>query len=757
MAIPNISQDVQRVIQQEEMQVPRGGDKMVRLIQEARAAKKEKNKELYDNKIKEFQLSVEAAQVAQKEKQFKETQRLQQQIKDISEKYAKSQSEVSSKAYTESIQKQAIDAWKNGQYKTAYFLLGTLESVDSSKYEQLGILFASQIAKDPEIQDFIIKSGMGNLTDEAQNWFLYNEIIKPDREKLNAPTITTDPESQLETPEELNLGIPDSQMMGEQALLNYTGDRIKSVQPDPNAMPMQAPMGQLQGQQGNSTNMQDFLNYLSLTGQDPTAMQQNIANMQQGYLTPEEMAQIARKQGGISDTNNNSILANLELIEKHKDNLTAEGYDQLRKDAAAGKEVDITKHVIEPEKIKEDDDIVQIVLDKYDEKPDESLSEDTPDTTTEQPKVRKVSPNRKMLGRMINLVPNTDREVYASTIDRIIQGRSFDELTDEEKNEVARININQIKNNTPGGDIAKRNIQAYNLLLAQLPSILDEAKVLAEQGKLGRLQQGKEGIARWFGGVDEPDVARLRVRINDVLNAFIALRSGAQVTEKERSMYQSIMANIGFGYEGNKAAIDGLLTNVIGSMANTYAEGMGIEWGEHAARYDLSKNKKSISDDVISDILKSHGIEDNSTIQFGKLISLKDFSKFYIDDMENYLEKSGQSVETYRETFKKDLQEYYNNTLSEDDISKVMEEFDKAAEKLSEKETKSETTISEDGILDYDGESYNMAAEIQKMQDVDEYDKKQILKQLKEWYPNLDEKILREQIDKFYKETEEEN
>ena len=114
---------------------------------------------------------------------------------------------------------------------------------------------------------------------------------------------------------------------------------------------------------------------------------------------------------------------------------------------------------------------------------------------------------------------------------------------------------------------------------------MKEIDALKSEGiDLGKFTAAAERTGNFFGNTANPKVAKLNTRIKDVVAAFVALRSGAQVTEQEREMYNKIFSQIGRGYKLNKAVIEGLMTNVLVELNSAYTRGMGEEWGNYATQ-----------------------------------------------------------------------------------------------------------------------------------------------------------------------------
>ena len=175
------------------------------------------------------------------------------------------------------------------------------------------------------------------------------------------------------------------------------------------------------------------------------------------------------------------------------------------------------------------------------------------------------------------------RNHFILSADRYMKQTSFSEMNEEDKELTAKLFVQATMANIQGGDIVKRHLRVYELLRVHLPEIMKEIEALKAEGvDLGKFTAAAEATGNFFGNTANEKVARLNTRIKDIVASFVALRSGAQVTEQERTMYTNIFSQIGRGYELNKAAISGLMDNVLVELNSTYTNLMGDEWGEYA-------------------------------------------------------------------------------------------------------------------------------------------------------------------------------
>ena len=222
-------------------------------------------------------------------------------------------------------------------------------------------------------------------------------------------------------------------------------------------------------------------------------------------------------------------------------------------------------------------DIAQQVLDKY-------ASEENFD-------------NHYLMEFISNKIgPKNEAERFVRGMDRFLRGRTFEQLEKfpKIKEAAAKFAVQEIMQNIEGGEIVKRHLRVMELLRVHLPEIMKTIDDLRERGvDLGKVTSGTEKIFQFTGATNNPEVARLNTRIKDLVASFVALRSGAQVTEQERKLYTDIFSQIGRGYELNRAVIDGLMDNVRIELGNIYNTSMGKNWGGYATQLQFDPGEVS--------------------------------------------------------------------------------------------------------------------------------------------------------------------
>lgn len=202
--------------------------------------------------------------------------------------------------------------------------------------------------------------------------------------------------------------------------------------------------------------------------------------------------------------------------------------------------------------------------------------------------------NSYLLNKLNNMMSGDSRKAFVSSMHRFLKGRTYAEMEQfpREKEAAAKIAIGEIIENAQGGEIAKRNLLAREILSVHLPEIQKRLdKMEAEGVDLGPLVELMEKGARAVGATIDPAIASIFADIQFLTTEFVALRSGSAVSDRERALYEQIFTRIGAGYKLNRATIDGLMTIVMRGMRNTFHENMGKNWGEYATnlKFDLGE------------------------------------------------------------------------------------------------------------------------------------------------------------------------
>ena len=166
------------------------------------------------------------------------------------------------------------------------------------------------------------------------------------------------------------------------------------------------------------------------------------------------------------------------------------------------------------------------------------------------------SSNNVSVGIPKDYVKNLDTRVY-----NITGGAGWEALANTQKSAVADLYAQAVETGKQaGGEIAQREAVAMQLLRRELPAISKALEDLegVEIGT-GKALQLTEGFFRIAGGTTvDPKVSAAVTVINNLTNAFIALRSGAAVTEDEYQRYRNLLGDIGKTRENNIAIIDQL-------------------------------------------------------------------------------------------------------------------------------------------------------------------------------------------------------
>ena len=387
--------------------------------------------------------------------------------------------------------------------------------------------------------------------------------------------------------------------------------------------------------------------------------------------------------------------------------------------------------------------------------------------------VYKDVPNRTVLDFIGSAITSKgEAERLLRSAHRWLDGRAFAEVDETSKERVARLFINEVMENVAGGDIVKGHLRAYKILQNRLPALLMDAERLAANGKsVGRLTQVEEGRWRWESESSDPEVTALRTKLTDALNGYMALRKEAVSSQQsakrgtkppsltfslpmvsDSQLLTAILAEIGSGYEANKAAIEGLETHVLGDLSAIYKGVMGPEWGEYATTVDFQQDTAP-PEVWVSEVLKDYGLTGESEIIVpsgtDSAIEPSEIVDVLAGDAESIMQAKNLTPEGYVKSVESQLRKRYPG-LSDEEIGSLMDEF----REKSDLSGLGDPTPTEDGTFDRapketdfkhrdaEGVEYNLHAEVAYMIDIDGWSRGEIKAQLRKDYPELsDEQI----------------
>ena len=355
-------------------------------------------------------------------------------------------------------------------------------------------------------------------------------------------------------------------------------------------------------------------------------------------------------------------------------------------------------------------------------------------------------PNKRVLNSIGNVISSkNEAQYFLRSAHRWLEGRPFEEVDENSKQRVGKLFINEIMENVAGGDIVKRQLRAYKILKDQLPALLaDAAQLQAKNKNLGRLTQTHEGIWRWESGSSDPEVTALRRKLTDALNGYIALRSEAEISEAERAFHDSMFAEIGSGYEANKATIERLTTNVLRDLSAIYKGVMGPEWGEYATTIEFQQDTEP-ADVWISEVLNEYELRDKRDVVVpsgtNNVIQPSQAVEILAEGAGSIMKAKNLTPTGYEKSVEAQLRKRYPN-LSDDEQKGLMDDF---REKMDSSEIEDEVDTSFDRApkeTDFkhtaeDGVEYDLHAEVAYMIDIDGWSREQIKAHLQKDYPEL--------------------
>ena len=187
MAIPNISGDMQKGIQQEEQTAPRGLDEMVRLLNQAKIHKQNGNKSDWAMTLKEFKLASDNALLAEKKKNFQQEQK---NVKIINEKIGEIDSlkqKNNELLDDKEIVNEIVKLWREGKKQAALQLMMIRGKGNEEVYRYLSRAIAIELENDPRIKEWLIRIGASKMNDKERETLIYDSLIKPQIQKMETP------------------------------------------------------------------------------------------------------------------------------------------------------------------------------------------------------------------------------------------------------------------------------------------------------------------------------------------------------------------------------------------------------------------------------------------------------------------------------------------------------------------------------------------------------------------------------------------
>lgn len=203
------------------------------------------------------------------------------------------------------------------------------------------------------------------------------------------------------------------------------------------------------------------------------------------------------------------------------------------------------------------------------------------------------TPNRELIDNLYVMAPKTQGEKLVTSINAMLQGRTYEEMSEEDREKTAKQAARYAIRVKGGGEIEQREKFARLIMRQSLPNVVQKYNKV--RGKLGRLTQGAEGVFKFVGGTtSDPDVAIFQATMIELTNAYVALRSGAAVTDREYQRYKDNLP----GIDKEEAFNDALLISMIDSLDSyfnsMYKDNMGDTWGQLASDVTMGHWRKQV-------------------------------------------------------------------------------------------------------------------------------------------------------------------
>lgn len=617
MPIPNIAGDIQNLLNQEQ-EAPPGADKLSRLIAEANKAKADRKQDEWKRKIDEFMLNAEKSKLAQDEKMFKQSQTNQRKLNELIAENTSMKGKLAEKTNKNAYMKKIREMVETKDYKSALWMLATVEGYSSQLFDSLTKLMAQELVKDPRIKE-IINAQEAGLDDKGIEWLIVEKMIKPAINQTRQPNVKK-PAMQLKGMEDLNLGIPDSRTFTKDMMMKQTkGIRKrldaydKDVVGDPSMLVGRGERPAIEKEESApAMTVQETWRMAQGEGNTPDEIRELV---RLGELTPEEGKQALLEHYEISKETpktkltgkaaeyqwmlDNGILTKPELTELVKKSETKSSTSGIPYQVATFNSFKdyfrerLDRGEISPERYKQAIDDLEVRF--MGQKPYASS------LNIEQ--LEKIKAADEEMGYAFMMLGAMQTTQQSKNNYRTLGYLMTEVLTNPdmtEKQKLARVLPQMertIYHSLPDTNPDKRRIQGYRTVSEQLSRVeahLREPRSRWDLSNTGWLNSSILNITNWFGYVfaGQEELAELDITNKQTLAEYVKAMSGLAVTDAERKFLQTIVTDIGDGKRLTEAKIRGW-RSIIGKYLTGYysnnlgSDELGLKMTEHFLRSRL--------------------------------------------------------------------------------------------------------------------------------------------------------------------------
>lgn len=277
------------------------------------------------------------------------------------------------------------------------------------------------------------------------------------------------------------------------------------------------------------------------------------------------------------DTERRAAVEKTETEEAAK--LTDEQQDELKNlvdtDASLSPEdKNFVKGAIDSGLVETNEEVRDLINDRRKSK---SSEKDTPLDDLEA--YRSTGANSMLIDGIVSAQTGEKQQYAASRIDNILEGKEFDELTDEQKKSAA---VFAMQSDKPlGGETVQKIYEATAKLQGDLASIYQDFTNLDSKtrDKLGILTFIEEKGYQFAGTTTDPKLAALQSRIELFAEQYLRIISGAAIRPEEESKQIRVLPGIGKEAKLNDELFRGLDDQIRDTLTQYYSRRYGKEWG----------------------------------------------------------------------------------------------------------------------------------------------------------------------------------
>ena len=190
------------------------------------------------------------------------------------------------------------------------------------------------------------------------------------------------------------------------------------------------------------------------------------------------------------------------------------------------------------------------------------------------------SAHRPMLDTLLS---DSKTELTGSNVATMLHGKRFDELTQEERDDISTQVMAKDEGARGGDEITNRLLKTPRLTIDALAGLYQQYQKVKD--KLGLVTAITEGGFKFVGKTEDAEVAAFVASANEYIDSDVRLRTGAQVNRDEFTKAIKRSPNPKNTAELNDALFEAIGTTMRIRMTQDLSRRYGKQWGEQHADY----------------------------------------------------------------------------------------------------------------------------------------------------------------------------